>query len=132
MDDILKCPLCGGVKFQDQGNSGKCLYCGASIETVSYTHLDVYKRQGEGDLLAIGGYGSGGCSFAGIQIGDLLLIVTYQVDPYFLRIASRTLCIDLSIVCVAQCLIATCREETYGMCLELSDRRYRLWGVERE
>ena len=32
MDDILKCPLCGGVKFQDQGNSGKCLYCGASIE----------------------------------------------------------------------------------------------------
>lgn len=32
MDDILKCPLCGGVKFQDQGNSSKCLYCGASIE----------------------------------------------------------------------------------------------------
>lgn len=32
MDNILKCPLCGGVKLQDQGNSSRCLYCGASIE----------------------------------------------------------------------------------------------------
>ena len=75
------------------------VWCGR-WDSVSYTHLDVYKRQGKRTVLAIDGpCGSGKTTLAAL-LARLYDCPVFHADDFFLRPEQRTPCLLYTSRCV--------------------------------